>query len=911
MKKTAIKIAASTAVAASAFVAAAPAQQADAATNVNQLITDAQNAGTVLKWAISVEGTADYKTEPWKEYNAAKDALKKAEAAISGLGNSAKLSAQAKLVDPKVQISRAGAYIDAITSGKKILAKNADFEAAVKSGDLNKVEAAYHVVTEEFRKQTILNYRVYGQSTRDEILKEYKLPIEKTVREYASEVTVHMLTKAAAVDVKASKFEEASKKLTDAQALLDAEALTWEETLQKSVNDVEASIPLKALSISSDYKKTVTVKFSTKIHAGAAVLPAGQFTFNNGLVVSSASVAADGKTVTLTTTDQSPNTEYALSYQGVATGLSFKTPVKADDKTLQVVEADALNLDNGGERSYTVNVTKADGTPYTGKVSIQLRNEEDTATLASNEAFVKSVNAQTVAPNADRVYTADAVNGKVTFVVADGSSTATLTVLPKVTRVEDLSSKYAPVVTFWEAATGNFSGLVSSVSADQTNGFLYLNDLKYTFDANDKYFLKNVETTQADFYTKLSKGDVASIAYATTKAGISNFVIDTDVTADASLKITNPNKAITADTNATRLEGTGQPGHVIEVYKGTVATGSAVATTTVSSSGTWVVNSLNLTSNFTNEFTVTTRPVGSATASASAPVTVYQQQLATVTNGLYAFDNGKVDEFGIGDVVVFEVPNSTLSNNNLKVATGATITLKDGQGRTRTYEVSKVVGTTNQVKVVDVKTSTVVDGYDTGFSNSLTAVTGISNQDNLTFKVSESSDVTLNKSGVTPPPLTQDQLDQASATAVSNAITALPAVTALTLADATAVQTAKTSYDALNTNAKSKVSAADKAKLDAAVLKMVELAQSATSATVQELKTAGVLTFKVNAVTQQQSVLIDTTKLPTALAGKTLQLVVGTEKFDFVKNQFKETQVEVANTNFTEAQLLAATVKVK
>lgn len=77
MKKKAIKIAASTAVAASAFVAAAPAQQADAATNVNQLITDAQNAGTVLKWAISVEGTADYKTEPWAEYNNAKNALKK------------------------------------------------------------------------------------------------------------------------------------------------------------------------------------------------------------------------------------------------------------------------------------------------------------------------------------------------------------------------------------------------------------------------------------------------------------------------------------------------------------------------------------------------------------------------------------------------------------------------------------------------------------------------------------------------------------------------------------------------------------------------------------------------------------------------------------------------------------------
>ena len=63
MKKKAIKIAASTAVAASAFVAAAPAQQADAATNVNQLATDAQNAGTVLKWAIS--GSANRYSQIW------------------------------------------------------------------------------------------------------------------------------------------------------------------------------------------------------------------------------------------------------------------------------------------------------------------------------------------------------------------------------------------------------------------------------------------------------------------------------------------------------------------------------------------------------------------------------------------------------------------------------------------------------------------------------------------------------------------------------------------------------------------------------------------------------------------------------------------------------------------------------
>ncbi len=746
MKKKAIKIAASTAVAASAFVAAAPAQQADAATNVNQLIADAQNAGTVLKWAISVEGTADYKTEPWTEYNNAKNALKKAEAAIAKLSTSEKLAAQAKLVDPKVSISRAGAYIDAITSGKKILDKNAAFEAAVKSGDLDKVESAYHVVTEEFRKQTILNYRVYGQSTRDEILKEYKLPIEKTVREFASEVTVHMLTKAAAADVKAGKVEDAAKKLTEAQALLDAETLTWETTLQKSVNDVEASIPLSVLTVVSDNKNTVTVKFSTKIQPGAAVLPAGQFTFSNGLIVQSASVAADGKTVTLKTTDQASNTEYALSYQGTATGKSFKTPAKANDTTIGVVETDAANLENGGERSYTVNVTKADGTAYTGKVKIELLDSTGALlTDAATEANIKSVNGGVV--TAAVTHTVDAVNGKVTFVVADGTAVPTLTIQPKITRVEDGSYKLAPKTTFWEVAgTGLVAAAsVNNVSVDTTNGFVFLNDKKYLYDANDKFFFKNVEVNSADFFKALSVSDVVTFNYSATKTNVSTFTIDTDVTADAALKVTNPAKVLTANTNATRLEGTGQPGHIIEVYKGTVATGNAVATTTVGSNGAWVVNSLNLTADTQNDFVVTSRPVGLTVPAFTSPVvTVYQQDFATVADGLkVTTDVGTTGEVNIGDIITLTVQNNALANNEVKVATGATLVLKDGQGLTRTYVVEKVANTKDQIKIIDIKAPATPDSYSVKFGNTLYSVSGITNQDNLQFSVTDSVDITV------------------------------------------------------------------------------------------------------------------------------------------------------------------------
>lgn len=106
-------------VAASAIIAATPLTQANAATNVNQLVINAQNASTILKWAISVEGFADFKTKPYEEYNTAIKYIEAAEKAAASLSSSKRLSVQASLVDAKVQVKRAQAYIDAITSSEK------------------------------------------------------------------------------------------------------------------------------------------------------------------------------------------------------------------------------------------------------------------------------------------------------------------------------------------------------------------------------------------------------------------------------------------------------------------------------------------------------------------------------------------------------------------------------------------------------------------------------------------------------------------------------------------------------------------------------------------------------------------------------------------------------------------------
>ncbi|MBP2242376.1 hypothetical protein J2Z40_002950 [Cytobacillus eiseniae] len=761
MKKKAIKIAASTAVAASAFVAAAPVNKADAAVNVDQIVQDAQNAGTVLKWAISVEGSADYVTRPYDAYNAAKKAIDAAEKALKGASFSDQLKYEARLTDPKIQVKRAQAYIDAITSSEKIKDLTAGLVAAEKTGDLDKVEAAYHKATAEYRKQASLLDKVYGQSTRDGIRNAVKPALEKAVDGLKNEVTVHMLAREASELAKADKLEDAAKKLTDAQAILDANVLKWEKDLQKSVDDVADAMPLKVLAVSSDNKNTVTVKFSKKIQPGYAVLPAGQFTFTNGLIVQSATVAADGKTVTLVTTDQKANTEYVLSYQGTATGKAFKTPANAVDSTLTVVETEDVNLDATGERSYTVNVTKADGTAYTGKVAIQLfESDKKTAVPVANVA-VKTINGSVVTP-VGNVYEVTAVNGKVTFVVKDNNTdNVTTTVVPKVTRLEDDVYKFAPSTKFWVNATGGVATAttVDSVVVDTTNGFLYVglnpsgtvNEVKYTFDSNDKFYFKNVEVSQADFFKALSVQDKVRINYVApyAKSNVSEFILDVDVTADAPLKVTNPNGVLTADTNATRLEGTGQPGHIIEVYKGSVATGNAVDSTVVNSNGSWVINSLNLVAGQQNDFVVTSRPVGSSVPAATVNnIHIYQAYYATIAStGLTMTEKTGNTLLDIGDEINFTFSHATLAttNNALKVADGATIKLKDGLGYTRTYKVAKVDHDT--VKITDIIQPTVADGYNNAYGATtltLMEVTGITNQDNLVFNVSESKDLIVN-----------------------------------------------------------------------------------------------------------------------------------------------------------------------
>ncbi|WP_277586503.1 hypothetical protein [Psychrobacillus antarcticus] len=735
MKKTAIKIAASTAVAASAFVAVAPVQQADAATNATQLATNAQNAGTVLKWAISYEGSADFKTRPFNEFNAAKKAVAAAETAAAKLGANEKLSLQAKLVDAKIQIVRATAYIDAITSSEKIKALTSNLNAAIATGDLAKVETAYHAASFEYKKQAKLLDRVYGQSTRDGIRNAVKPAMEAALDSVKYDVTVKMHIDKASALIKAGKLEEAAAELAKADynlTLKDAK-FTFKTQLQKSYDDAAVSLPLQAVSAIGDGANQVTVKFSKAYTSDEKIttLEAGQFKIN-GLTIQSAVLSADKKSVLLRTSTQKANTEYTVTWQGKT--VSFKTPAVADTSGIAVNQTDVAYLETTDTRTFTSKLTNTDGTPYVGGVKISLTAAQITTvngTLTSGTAWSGVTDS----------------NGNLVFTV--GVPTGSASVVDVVATIEktdsaETSKKTAKTHFFKLAADGNVSSLaVKTFYVSAENDYVYANSLKYKWDANDQFFIRGQVVSQAAFETALSNGDTLAVDYKSKVENSSTWNITNDVTLAADVEFTNPAKEkVTFDGYNYDLSGTAQAGHTVKVYRGTTLMGTSVA----DASGNWTLRGVNLTQNVGNEF----KAIQYAPGKDGGLTGAFEGLAATVliNEGEFASEVLSLTDIGdpglsIGDTLNFTFERSSYGHAFKKNITG-TITVADGIGQSVVVNVEETG--TNTLKVTGFATNN--DKFkNNSASLTVTAATGIVNQDELAYNVAESTDVSLNFGG--------------------------------------------------------------------------------------------------------------------------------------------------------------------
>lgn len=748
MKKKAIKLATSTAIAATAFVAAAPANQADAATNVEELVKTAEATAKVLRWSISIEGTGDGETRPWAAYNNAKMAYNNAKAAASKLSGSAKLNYEARLLESEIQIKRAMHYIDAITAGEKITAAKTALSTAINANDLDQVETKYHALTKEIRKQAILLDRVYGQSTRDLIRDNYKKTAEALANTVKVEVTVKMELDLAAEAVKAGKYADAAEHIAEANTWL-AQVDQWKTELTKNRDDVVASLPLTVTEVTRVNSSTVTVKFNKELENANVT----DFTFDNGLVVTAVSLGNDNKTVTLTVSGEAPGKTYTLSYKNASTGLSFSTAATPSNPIIDVDAKDVTRLDENDSRSYAFTLKNHNGTPFGGYVTVNLEDlvEEDTALTTDAELWYTNSEGALV----------KATDNEETFVVKDGK----LNLIVKGLN----SGKYAPEVYFDANADGDTTDsnekLVGGTTVfysvfapetqgetvedikvdfvDKTNNYFATSGLtKYKFDSNDVYRIEGQSVTFEQFKSALSKTDlVDAVSYYSAQNGVSIFNIEKNYSENILSVNTVPERV---DSPTYTLTGSGEPGSSV-VVKSLNSDGSEtyLGYAAVSSNGTWSYQvNLNTLQGESTLYSFNLYQVVKGTEKAAEPVYTHSDVAKNVN--IYAG--------------AFEITDASLAASDLEltftefddvvVKAGATITLrdadstyvytlgKDGTTYTTSDENGDVTGG-EEVLTISLGVPTLKAGANNGLSGNVVIdnVTNVTNQSNLKLDV--------------------------------------------------------------------------------------------------------------------------------------------------------------------------------
>ncbi|WP_409271344.1 hypothetical protein V1499_18045 [Neobacillus sp. SCS-31] len=165
-----------------------------ATTNAEKYVNQAIYWAGALKWQISIEYKKDVSYPDMKVFNATKDNILKAKSEFSTLPTAQRTQLEAKLRDQaEIHYTRAIAYIDAISSGKKLKAQADLFTSSYNANpSTDETEKAYHDLTYRIKHTANQLYKVYGSTTREAILKEYKLPAESARNAASNAITAKM-----------------------------------------------------------------------------------------------------------------------------------------------------------------------------------------------------------------------------------------------------------------------------------------------------------------------------------------------------------------------------------------------------------------------------------------------------------------------------------------------------------------------------------------------------------------------------------------------------------------------------------------------------------------------------------------------------------------------------------------------
>ncbi|NME05778.1 hypothetical protein [Psychrobacillus sp. BL-248-WT-3] len=668
------KIAVATAVAASAIVSIAP-HQADAASNIDQLMTNVQNSSTVLKWAISIEGSADGVTQPWSQFNEAKAAIANAEKEIKKLSFSEQLKYDLRLTEAKTQLKRAQGYLDAITASTKINDKTIALSAAVSANNLDLVEKTYHEMTAEFRKQTILLDRVYGQSTRDRIRNVVKGPAEKLINELKNDVTVHMKTKGAAEDIRLSRQAEAARKIYEAQAILDANALKWESRLQSSLTSVTNALPIEISSISRIDNTTLNLKLNRAISS----VQISEFTVDNSLLITNATLSRDGLTVTLTTSAQTPSVKYSVKYKGstasfIAPGTII--PIQMGNSTVQHRDTSEVLALTGTFSGYGYSSVKIDIPAGLKVLSIN--------GIENNITGSKSVN---VLPDKNGTI-------NITF-TASNVNTPALDKVITFNRLENnrvADTQTSPTLNFYAPAkTGTISNKAVRYIDNTNNYFVTSDGFKYILKGySDTYKNEDVAVSLDTFKAALNIEDIVNGNYQTNSSSSFNISVNhysVPLLLDSQFGYKNA-YGYRMLGNQLEFSGTGQPNYEVFFFKNT---GALLGKVRIGSNGTWKYKT-SIEQNAINDFYIVQQPAGKLTPAYNSGTSF---RVIEGPFNIQSVGDGKTpDEDITNEELEFTIApisraNTIVFRDNAIISNSAYITLKDEDGTTVQYTNNK------------------------------------------------------------------------------------------------------------------------------------------------------------------------------------------------------------------------------
>ncbi|MCZ8533330.1 S-layer homology domain-containing protein [Psychrobacillus psychrodurans] len=367
-KKTVINVLSATVIAASALTAAAPAQ---GASNLDALVQKAVNAGTVLKWAISLEGSADGTTRPYPEYNAAKKARDAAVVAVSKSPAAQKKVYMDKIgKDVNIHITRTMQYIDAITAGEKMQDKQTVLEAQIEKGLIvDETEKAYHELSNEIRKQAILLDRVYGKSTRDAIRDQYKEAAQDVRDSVMHAVTVKMKLDLADAALEANNMDEVEKYLAQANENIgQVQNAKMKATLIASIEAVEARLTPVVKSVRGANAKELVVVFNKAVNKTEAEKTANYSL--EGEKFTKAVLSEDENTVTLTTEDELNVNNAKLSIAAIPTKADDKVKTEAHNTLFTFADKTAPVVASVEAKGTTAKITFAEPVQSEGTVSL-------------------------------------------------------------------------------------------------------------------------------------------------------------------------------------------------------------------------------------------------------------------------------------------------------------------------------------------------------------------------------------------------------------------------------------------------------------------------------------------------------------------------------------------------------------